>query len=531
MAERFQLPPTASSGNNTPDNDGFAGFLAAALTGVLLMALIAMALLIVNRGVAHFWLQPVHFLVLQNGDQQDLDYRFARLEHHTIQGSQPRVWLHQGKHGKPVNSKPSVLLREQIAYADTPANVAKIRLRDGAYVLAIPRVIQVAQERRDISAYPQIAAAVRAAYVAYTATQTEQLAPVQQRLWELRTNKVAVTAPAYQDAMAEFQKWRASAEQQQAQLQQFQLIVGLADGTTSAIPMVEIAAVYFPNQASPLLKLQYLGAQIWEFVTGFPQQGMTAGGVFPALFGTVLMVLLMTLMVTPLGVIAAIYLTEYSSNNLVVAAVRVAVGNLAGVPAIVYGVFGLGFFVYTLGGEIDNWLYADSETAVFGAPGLLWASLVMALLTLPVVIVATEEGLRRVPFSLRQGSYALGATKYETVRLVVLPLATPGIMTGVILAIARGAGEVAPLLMLGAVRFALLLPVDGQAPYIHLERQFMHLGVLIYDGAFHSQQAGGEASLMFAACLLLLLVVLVLNTMAVQVRNRLRRQYRDLIGK
>ena len=531
MTERVQEPPAASNDNNKPDHDGFAGFLAAALTCVLLMALIAMVLLIVNRGVAHFWLQPIYFLVVQDGEQRELDYHFARLEHRTIQGGQPRVWLHQGRHGNTVNSKPSVILRQQIAYADTPANLAVINMRDGAYVLAIPRVIQVAQQRRDISAYPEVSAAVRAAHLAYTATQHDQLAPVQERLREFREKKVAVTAPAYQDALAEFQQWRTNTEQQQAQLQQFQLIVGLSDGTTAAIPMVEIASVYFPNDAAALLKLQYLGAQVWDFVTGFPQQGMTAGGVFPALFGTVLMVLLMTVMVTPLGVVAAIYLTEYSSNNLVVAAVRVAVGNLAGVPAIVYGVFGLGFFVYTLGGEIDNWFYAESETAVFGAPGLLWASLVMALLTLPVVIVATEEGLRRVPFSLRQGSYALGATKYETVRLVVLPLATPGIMTGVILAIARGAGEVAPLLMLGAVRFALMLPVDAQAPYIHLERQFMHLGVMIYDGAFHSQQADGESSLMFAACLLLLLVVLVLNTLAVHVRNRLRRQYQDFIGK
>ena len=294
--------------------------------------------------------------------------------------------------------------------------------------------------------------------------------------------------------------------------------------------MVDIEAMHFPNAASLADQIGYLGTQIWNFVSGFPQQGMTAGGVFPALFGTVLMVMLMTVMVTPLGILAAIYLTEYAPNNTVVSIVRIAVGNLAGVPAIVYGVFGLGFFVYTLGGKLDSWLYSDSETAVFGAPGLLWASLVMALLTLPVVIVATEEGLRRVPFSLRQGSFALGATKYETVRLAVLPLATPGIMTGVILAIARGAGEVAPLLMLGAVKFALLLPVDSQFPYIHLERQFMHLGVLIYDGAFHSQQAGQEASLMFAACLLLLAVVLLLNIMAVHVRNRLRNQYKDLIG-
>ena len=183
--------------------------------------------------------------------------------------------------------------------------------------------------------------------------------------------------------------------------------------------------------------------------------------------------------------------------------------------------------MYTVGGKIDDMLYNDNtDVAVFGAPGLLWASLTMALLTLPVVIVATEEGLRRVPNSLRQGSYALGATQFETIWRTVLPFATPGIMTGVILAIARGAGEVAPLLMLGAVKYAAVLPVDLEFPFLHLERQFMHLGVLIYDGAFQSQYAGQEAGLMFAACMLLLVVVLVLNTIAVRVRNRLRNQYR-----
>ena len=160
-----------------------------------------------------------------------------------------------------------------------------------------------------------------------------------------------------------------------------------------------------------------------------------------------------------------------------------------------------------------------------GTPGGFWAALTMAILTLPVVIVATEEGLRRVPEGLKAGSYALGATKIETIMKTILPIASPGIMTGVILAIARAAGEVAPLMLVGAVKFAPNLPFDGEFPYLHLDRQFMHLGVLIYDGAFHSQTDAKSASMMFAACLLLLVVVFVLNVLAVILRTRLRKRY------
>jgi phosphate transport system permease protein len=199
---------------------------------------------------------------------------------------------------------------------------------------------------------------------------------------------------------------------------------------------------------------------------------------------------------------------------------------MAGVPSIVYGVFGLGFFVYTVGGSIDELFFGDTLPApTMGSPGVFWASLTMAILTLPVVIVATEEGLRRVPEGLKAGSYALGATKMETIVRTILPIASPGIMTGVILAIARAAGEVAPLMLVGAVKFAPTLPLDGEFPYLHLDRQFMHLGVLIYDGAFHSQTDGKSASMMFAACLLLLIVVFVLNILAVILRSRLRRRY------
>jgi phosphate transport system permease protein len=238
------------------------------------------------------------------------------------------------------------------------------------------------------------------------------------------------------------------------------------------------------------------------------------------------MVLLMAVIVAPFGAMAAIYLHEYAPNNMTTSIIRICVSNMAGVPSVVYGVFGLGFFVYTLGGSIDTLLFSDAlPSPTFGTPGLFWAALTMALLTLPVVIVSTEEGLRRVPEGLRAGSYALGATKIETIWKTVLPVASPGIMTGVILAIARAAGEVAPLILVGAVKFAPSLPVDAEFPFVHLERQFMHLGVFIYDGAFHNQTNTQGSSMMFASCMLLLLIVFILNLFAIIVRNRLRARY------
>jgi phosphate transport system permease protein len=268
---------------------------------------------------------------------------------------------------------------------------------------------------------------------------------------------------------------------------------------------------------------------VWMFLSGDPREANTEGGVFPAIFGTVLMVLLMTILVTPLGVIAAIYLREYANQGFITQTVRIAVNNLAGVPSIVYGVFGLGFFVYFVGGSMDRIFYPEAAPSpVFGTPGLLWASITLALLTLPVVIVATEEGLSRIPRALKEGSLALGATKAETLWRVVLPMATPSIMTGVILAIARAAGEVAPLMLVGVVKLAPTLPLDMNAPFLHLDRKFMHLGFHIYDVGFQSPNVEAARPLVYATAFLLVLVVAALNLSAVGLRNRLREKYKAL---
>ena len=250
------------------------------------------------------------------------------------------------------------------------------------------------------------------------------------------------------------------------------LVVVDANQKQLNIPLNRIVKLTRPNSMGVFNKSIEYVRTFFTFITDEPREANTEGGIFPAIFGTVLMVLLMAVVVTPFGVIAAVYLREYAKQGFVTRIIRIAVNNLAGVPSIVYGVFGLGFFVYILGGSIDRIFFPEAAPApVFGTPGLLWASLTLALLTLPVVIVATEEGLSRIPKSIREGSLALGATKAETLWRTVLPMASPAIMTGLILAVARAAGEVAPLMLVGVVKLAPTLPLDGNFPYLHLDRK------------------------------------------------------------
>jgi phosphate transport system permease protein len=307
------------------------------------------------------------------------------------------------------------------------------------------------------------------------------------------------------------------------------IVVSEAGGREISIPLNRVIKLTRPNAMTVLDKsIEYI-KNVIAFISDDPREANTEGGIFPAIFGTVLMVMLMAVMVTPLGVIAAVYLREYAKQGFITRLIRIAVNNLAGVPSIVYGVFGLGFFVYILGGSIDSLFFPEAAPApVFGTPGLLWASLTLALLTLPVVIVATEEGLSRIPKSIREGSLALGATKAETLWRTVLPMASPAIMTGLILAVARAAGEVAPLMLVGVVKLAPTLPLDGNFPYLHLDRKFMHLGFHIYDVGFQSPNVEAARPLVYATSLLLVVVIIGLNMFAIAIRNNLREKYRAL---
>ncbi|MBT7953452.1 MAG: phosphate ABC transporter permease PstA [Gammaproteobacteria bacterium] len=300
-----------------------------------------------------------------------------------------------------------------------------------------------------------------------------------------------------------------------------------AEGNTVEIPLSKIVRAYRPNAMSQLQRFGFYFIKLWEFMSDDPREANTEGGIFPAIFGTVLMVMLMALIVTPFGVVAAVYLHEYAKQGPLTRLIRIAVNNLAGVPSVVYGVFGLGFFVYFLGGSIDELFYPEAlPTPTFGTPGLMWASLTLAILTVPVVIVATEEGLSRVPRALREGSLALGATKAETLWRTVMPMTASAIMTGMILAIARAAGEVAPLMLVGVVKLAPTLPLDANFPYLHMERKFMHLGFHIYDVGFQSPNVEAARPLVYATALLLILIIIVLNLTAIRIRNNLREKYR-----
>ncbi len=304
------------------------------------------------------------------------------------------------------------------------------------------------------------------------------------------------------------------------------VVAETAAGRSQQIAVGSIVRALRPNAMGAGDKLGLYLSRVWEFVSEDPRESNTEGGIFPAIFGTVLMVFLMSLAVVPLGVLAALYLREYARQGALVRAVRIAVNNLAGVPSIVFGVFGLGFFVYLVGGTIDRLFYPEAlPTPTYGTGGILWAALTLALLTVSVVIVATEEGLAAVPRVVREGSLALGATKLETVWRVVLPAAAPGILTGMILAMARAAGEVAPLMIVGMVKLAPSLPIDALPPFLHLERKFMHLGFHIYDVGFQSPNVEATKPLVFATALLLIAIVTVMNLVAIALRNHLRRKY------
>jgi len=344
-------------------------------------------------------------------------------------------------------------------------------------------------------------------------------------------------SPRGQQAIAAARERIAELQQQFAVLQdrvneiraydrRFRVTLEEVNGQTKETELSQIVRFYPANAVTWTESLGIYLSRWWEFLSTEPREANTQGGVLPAIFGTVAMTMLMVVFVAPFGVITALYLREYAKQGRLVSIVRISVNNLAGVPSIVYGVFGLGFFAYTLGGSIDQLFYPENlPNPTFGKGGILWASLTLALLTVPVVIVASEEALAAVPRSMREGSLACGASKWQTIRYVVLPKALPGIMTGMILAMARGAGEVAPLMLVGVVKLAPALPIDQFFPFVHLDRSFMHLGFHIFDVGFQSRNSEAGKPMVFVTTLLLLALIVTMNATAIYVRNRLKRKY------
>ncbi|NOT22210.1 MAG: phosphate ABC transporter permease PstA [Nitrospiraceae bacterium] len=333
------------------------------------------------------------------------------------------------------------------------------------------------------------------------------------------TAQIAAAESRYQAKTVELDALR-------TQFDEYSVLMVDANGQEKQISVGQIIRALHPNEMGLLHKSWIYLTNVWSVVSTEPREANTEGGIFPAIFGTVMMVIIMSLVVAPFGVLAALYLREYARQGVMVRLVRIAVNNLAGVPSIVFGVFGLGFFIYAIGGTLDTLFFPERlPTPTFGTGGILWASLTLALLTVPVVIVATEEGLAAVPREFREGSLALGATKLETMLKVVIPSALPGILTGLILAMARAAGEVAPLMLTGVVKLAPSLPVDGSWPFFHFDRKFMHLGFHIYDVGFQSPNVEAAKPMVYITTLVLIAVVVLLNCTAIVLRNHLRKKY------
>jgi phosphate transport system permease protein len=475
----------------------------------LLLILGLLGLLLWN-GAGYFWPRPLAWLTLTDGSKILGEVHARNLKPDTAPGAPPAYRIQLKVGNRELNGADFLWVDEaSVAARSEPANAMLLERLEWGNFFGFPEAI-----RRGDEVVAAGEAAIREALPDLLAAKRRE------------AKSVHALELAASHSKERFEATSAELDARRAALAAEVLVMRAASGAEKAIPLSTIVRAVSPNAMALPAKVGLYASRLREFLLDDPRESNTEGGIFPAIFGTVMMVFLMSFAVLPLGVLAALYLREYARQGPLVRAVRIAVNNLAGVPSIVFGVFGLGFFVYFVGGSIDRVFFADAlPTPTFGTGGILWAALTLALLTVPVVIVATEEGLAAVPRGVREGSLALGATKLETIVRVVLPAAAPGILTGMILAMARAAGEVAPLMIVGMVKLAPALPVDGTMPFVHLERKFMHLGFHIYDVGFQSPNVEATKPLVFATALLLIGVVTVVNLAAITLRNRLRRKY------
>lgn len=512
---------------------------AAGLTIGVLMA-VSLFLLILIKGASSFWPRRIDLMEVSNGAviekiagyvTQETERRDAEgVMHDEIQvfrGNRDlngEAFKYIDRANIKATSRPeSLLLVERLEYGPaivhpvallTPAG--RVEVASSEFETTLEKILQQGATARDkllVIERKEIGAISRELEAL---TRAEKSASVK--------SETAVARRA--ELQTDFEKLQAEAGSIRKTLAESSFLGITADGKEVNYPAGTLLDVFASNRASFFSRVGEMFHRVAKFLKEDPREANTEGGVFPAIFGTVVMTLVMSLFVTPFGVIAAIYLREYAKQGIFVQMVRISVNNLAGVPSIVFGVFGLAFFVYFVGGGLDQWLFADKlPTPTYGTPGILWASLTLALLTLPVVIVATEEALSAVPRGVREAALACGASKWQTIQRVVLPASLPGILTGVILAMARGAGEVAPLMLVGVVKLAPTLPLDGIAPFIHPERKFMHLGFHIYDLGFQSPDAEAAKPVVYATALLLLVVVVSLNLTAILIRNRIKKRF------
>jgi phosphate transport system permease protein len=520
-------------------------------SGALLIAMtmiVGLLLYVLYQGGSTFWPGAVYRIELQDG--RVVAGEFSRSEYEPAEAEEERIVRRlirsgnydvNGTHFTWVSdrnvageSEPDwFLVLERLAWGRFYGEPAAF-LVDGSRAAETPEAVWelFLEHHEEIRSRSRERAIIERVDIGHLSRQIEEA-----RLKLSGEARLGTDTEGYQQALAAVEAVERATEGQLAELRsriraldtenaRFALVLRTAAGDEHTIALGDIVRAYAPNRMSAMEKLKLYGERWVEFLLDEPREANSEGGVFPALFGTAIMTLLMVLIVVPFGVLAALYLREYAKPGMLVTLVRIAVGNLAGVPSIVFGVFGLGFFCYLVGASIDQLLFADRlPNPTYGKGGLLWASLTLALLTLPVVIVATEEALAAVPASLKEGSYGCGASKWQTIRRIVLPRAMPGILTGMILAMARGAGEVAPLMLVGAVKLAPDLPVDRFAPFVHPERSFMHLGFHIYDLGFQSQNSEAAKPMVFTSTLLLIALIALLNAGAILLRSRLRRRF------
>ena len=541
-------------------------WLNAAAVGISITAVVGILVLIAAKGFAHFW--PSDVSLIQYVDEQDrardvygelVELDSIPIQQYLESGGDPR-WVEEGqesksrwlvKTGNRRIAAPDFrwIFTGQIKDISTPEDIVVLERIEWGNAYGLPVRLELGGDDARPVARAELADVLaqrieRANEVRdqISALESGSLNRINYDLERLRLEQRGITlrgvteSARLDEIAATERELRDRYDLEEAQLRALYarldvdvVTIQAASGVELEVRLADVLHAWQPNNMGVSAKtLHYLNA-IWRFLSEDPREANTEGGIFPAIFGTILMVLLMSVMVTPFGVIAALYLREYAKQGPFVRIIRIAVNNLAGVPSIVYGVFGLGFFVYFLGGNLDRLFYPEALPApTFGTPGLVWASLTLALLTVPVVIVSTEEGLTRIPRSLREGSLALGATKAETLFKIVLPMASPSILTGVILAVARAAGEVAPLMLVGVVKLAPTLPLDGNFPFLHLERKFMHLGFHIYDVGFQSPNVEAARPLVYATALLLVIIIVALNLTAITLRSRLEQRYRGV---
>jgi len=537
-------------------------WLNAAAVSASILLVGGLLLLLTLRGTGHFWPTAVHeFISLdEQGAQTRLVGQIREQEHVPMErmgdqaaflvgqdGMVTRILLKTGNRDLTGQDFRWILL-EQVIQQNTPLSMTVLERQEWGvffgYVIGL-KTAGVLLESRDVwTDFQQMLDRVSRLRDEIEQLEKDEIGSINYRLERLRLQqrRLQLDGGDSPEANADIERERQALQQQYQSLevrlqalhesmQQDSVVMRTAtdEGSDRDLPLSSIIDAWRPNAMSMTARLGHFFRHLWSFITDEPREANTEGGIFPAIYGTILMVLLMTVFVTPFGVVAGVYLKEYARQGLLTRTIRIAVNNLAGVPSIVYGVFGLGFFVYTLGGSIDRLFFEAALPApTFGTGGLFWASLTMSLLALPIVIVSTEEGLARIPRSIREGSLALGATQWETLWRTIIPMASPGIMTGLILAVARAAGEVAPLMLVGVVKLAPALPLDGNYPFLHMERKFMHMGFHIYDVGFQSPNVEAARPLVYATAMLLVLVILLLNIVAIRMRNRLREKYRGL---